>query len=262
MGTSASQRSPSTVKWERVRDLYRHPNPDPGQIAAGVVSALEPETIRGMAGASVCACLGSVLEASWRIHVQGLARVLELLGATPGPPAIQVASGLRADAERRTVAAGAASRFGDLAVDAIGTLSLEIPSGNGAGPGVFQLPFPVVEAKWAQYAGDRRYDALASRFMAHDLNHVMRYLVSRDLSEFIGTEAIPTVLVGTQLVERVGHYCRDRARGIKLGDFAEAVAKRLDAQSPATPTVLAAADVAALVDAGVSQGLQLLAGGG
>ena len=61
--------------------------------------------------------------------------------------------------------AGVSSRFGDLALDAIGTLSLAVAAGAQQG-GVFQLPLPAVEAQWAGYAREGHLDALSAQFMA------------------------------------------------------------------------------------------------
>ena len=259
MGTSAAQRSPSTPEWERVRELYRHQNPDPGHIAAQVVAALDAPTVRAMSGPAVSLCLGAVLHGSARASADGLPALLQGLGAPAGPPAIQIASGLRGYAESQIVGAGVSSRFGDLALDAIGTLSLAVAAEAQQG-GVFQLPASAVEAQWARYAREERMDALSAQFMAHDLDHAMRYFVARDLSEFVGTDAIPTVLVGSQLIERVGQYCRERTRGIGLSDFLPEISAQLAA--PPSERLGAAEVLAPVVDAGLSQGLQLLSGGG
>ncbi|MBC7288997.1 MAG: hypothetical protein H5T86_13370, partial [Armatimonadetes bacterium] len=111
MGTSSSQRSPATPEWERVRELYRQPNPDPGEVAARIVQALDPATRRAMGDLGVAVCLDTALLASKQIAEVGLAQWLRAANIEPGaPPSLQAAAAARAQAQNRIISLREASR--------------------------------------------------------------------------------------------------------------------------------------------------------
>ena len=92
MGTSTSQRSPATPAWDRVRQLYRQPNPEPGEVVGRIVAALDPETRAQMHGRGVVPSLDALLWGSHRVSHAGLAPLLGEAGppvcprSSPWPP--------------------------------------------------------------------------------------------------------------------------------------------------------------------------------
>ena len=112
MGTSSSHRSPSTPEWERVKQLYREPNPDPREVASRITSALDATTRQEMAGPGVACCLTHLLQASRQVADLGLATLVPDTSAAP--PLLAASEVIREQAERDIALHGFASRFSDL----------------------------------------------------------------------------------------------------------------------------------------------------
>ena len=206
MGTSSSHRSPSTPEWERVRELYRERDVPPGLIAASIVSALEPETKREMAGPGVACCLSSLLYGARVADLEGLLPIWEAHPRAQGPALLRLAQALREEAEQQIAGHGFASRFADLGLNALGTATLE--AGAGGAAEVFNIPAAEVGENLAVYPRQRRLADLSLCYLAHDFDHLFRYFVTRDLSDFIGSEALPSVSDGSRLRDAVTQYCR------------------------------------------------------
>lgn len=210
MGTSTSQRSPATMEWERVRELYRQPDPDPGEIASRIVAALDPQTRSQLAAPGVSCCLQSLLQFSCDYDA-GL--VGWPAGLPSGPPLLALAQVLRERAEQRIAAGGLASRFADIGLHALGTCVLE--AGAGDALGVFHLDLPHVSGSLGAYAREGRLADLSLCYLAHDFDHLFRYFVSRDLSDFVGSAAVPNVASGALLRDAVTLHCRETVRRVQ-----------------------------------------------
>ncbi len=215
MGTSSSHRSPATAEWEQVRELYRQPNPDPGQVVARIVGALDPATRADLAGPGVATCLGTLVTASQGVHRHGLLSILTDLGVGPEPAALQLAAGLRRRAQDEVIAASAASRFSELALDALGVTAMEAAAGDQTAQ-LLALPVQQAQRHFASYAAEGRLHKLAGAFLGYDLDRVFRYYVSRDLSDFVGSDAFPHVGLAQQFLDRIGLHCRHTAEGMDL----------------------------------------------
>lgn len=194
MGTSTAQRSPATPAWDEVRELYRAGVKDPARISRHVVAALTPETRAQMQGPGVVACLDTALRGavlSAQVPPEGL-----LADVSGGLPA---AARLRQEAERRLAVEGLGSRFADLALDALGSC---LVAAMGMGGGLDRL---------GAYEREGRLHELAARFLGEDLDRVFRYFVTRDIADFVGTSAWPTVGEARRVAIEVGGYCRAHA---------------------------------------------------
>lgn len=167
-----------------MRELYALGVRDPSEVARRIVAALAPDVVTQMAGPGVATCVDTLLHA-----------------ATVGSDAIAAGSGLptghstaatiRAVAERRTATAGRASRFSDIALDALGACAAE-------------LLMPARARGSLPPAGPR----LLGSFMAGDMERCFRYFVSRDISEFVGLPALPDVAAAEAAVDRIAGRCR------------------------------------------------------
>jgi hypothetical protein len=215
MGTSSSHRSPATAEWEYVRELYRQPSPDPGQVVGRIVDALDPATRVDMAGPGVATCLGTLVTASHSVHRLGLASVLTDLGVGTEPATLQLAAGLRRRAQDEVIAASAASRFSELAIDALGVTAMEAAAGDQAAQ-LLALPLQQAQRHFGSYAAEGRLHKLAGAFIGYDFDRVFRYFVSRDLSDFVGSDAFPHVGLAQQFLDRIGLHCRRVADGMNL----------------------------------------------
>ncbi|MFO7947674.1 MAG: hypothetical protein R6V19_12770 [Armatimonadota bacterium] len=227
MGTSSSQRSPSTPEWERVRELYRQPDPDPSQILSRIVSALEPDTKAGMSDSAVTCCLDSVLDGAVAASTGRLSEYLSDLPDIEQAPAVGLAGGIRDCAEERIIADNIASRFGDLALNAVGTTILSAAESAAGAGGILQVSYPDIESALAQYYDRQRMHELAGSFFAHDFDHVFRYFVARDISDFVGTEAIPDVSTSARLQDRIAHQCRTITGQLQLAAAEETIRQAL-----------------------------------
>ena len=215
MGTSSSQRSPATPEWERVRELYRDPGAEPREVASRLVSALDDATRRDLAGPGVASCLSALLQGARRVRTSGLSALGLSEGAAPA--ALHLAQALRQQAEQRIVAGGYASRFTDLGLNALGTSALEAAAAGGAS--FLNLAAPEVEGNFASYGAGPGLGALSACFLEHDFDHLFRYFVSRDLSDFIGSPALPTVAHGSRLRDAVTLHCRETARRVAVDHY-------------------------------------------
>jgi hypothetical protein len=253
MGTSSSHRSPSTPEWERVKQLYREPNPDPREVASRITSALDATTRQEMAGPGVACCLSHLLQASRQVAEHGLAALVP--AAPAAPPLLAVSEAIREQAERTIALNGYASRFSDLALNALATSVFE--AGAGGSPELFSIGAPVVETGLAAFAREHRLHDLATTFVGHDFDHLYRYFVTRDTNEFVGGPGLPTVAEASQLRDAVAHYCRDSIRQLQAAVHEEALAAAL--QAPGDEGLTQMQQV--LSDL-TSRGLQRLAAGG
>jgi hypothetical protein len=213
MGTSTAQRSPATPAWDEVRELYRAGVKDPAQISQHVVSALTPDNRAQMQGPGVVACLDTALRGavlSAEVPPEGL-----LAGVSGGLPA---AARLRQEAERRLAVEGLGSRFADLALDALGSCLVGALGVEGN------------LARLGAYQREGRLHELAARFLGDDIDRVFRYFVSRDIADFVGTAAWPTVSDARQIAAQVGAHCRARTL---QGQLAEGALQDALMQEPA-----------------------------
>ena len=253
MGTSTSQRSPATPEWERVRELYKQPNPQPGEVVSRIVAALSPETRQEMRGPSVASSLDGLLWGSARVAERGLAALLGDLSAPAGPPAIALAAGLRSHAHQYTTDGGLSSRFGELALDALGNSVMDVAT---LGQGLLTVTAEEVEANFARYAAQQNLSALGGNFLGHDFDQLFRHFVARDIGDFVGTEAFPTVSHSSRLLDDVAHYCRDTAAAIELASFEEQLRDTV-----ALPIAQRIVQLEPVVAHGIAAGLEVLAGG-
>jgi hypothetical protein len=204
MGTSTSHRSPATAEWDRVRELYLQPNPSPGEIVSRIVTALDEAARQRMHAASAVGCLDAVLHGSAQLAV-GDGTVFRFPGA---PAALDLATSLQEQAQQGFVEDRSASVMGALALQAIPPTVI---STLGGMPAWEELPVSTVAAQFGRYAREENLSDLTGLFLSHDFDQVFRYLVTRDLSDFIGQGAALTVGQGAALVDRVGDLCRERA---------------------------------------------------
>ncbi|MGC9316513.1 MAG: hypothetical protein ACP5KN_00585 [Armatimonadota bacterium] len=257
MGTSTWHRSPDTEAWRRVRELYAQPDPSPPEVARRIVEALDPDTRSGMRGPAVVTCLGTVVEGSQAVAADGLEATLQRLGVGAEPPAVQMAAGLRNRAEKLIARQALASRFGDLALDAVGTSALAIAALSDAGTGVMELPLAVAEANFARFDREGQLHDLAALFVGHDLDRTFRYFVSRDVGDFIGGEGLPTVSHASRLEDAVAAHCRGTWQQLELSEHEDLLSRTLDTAPDERVELLRPV----VVD-GAAQGLELLGSGG
>lgn len=257
MGTSTWHRSPETEQWRRVRELYAQPDPSPREVVARIVAALDGDTRSGLADPAVATCLGTLVEGAQRVALEGLTATLERLRVGREPAAVQMAAGLRDRAQRLVAAQGLASRFGDLALDALGTCALAIATLHSAGGGLLELPLAVAEANFAGFAREGRLHQVAALYVGHELDQAFRYFVARDLGEFVGGPGLPTVSHASRLEDAVAAHCRDTWRALDVGAYELALEPVLRSAPEERVALLAP-----VLQAGVHQGLSVLAAGG
>lgn len=227
MGTSSSHRSPSTPEWERVKRLYREPNPDPGRVASLIVSALDAETKADMSGAGVACCLSGLLAMSRQIATRGL--TLEAM--TPGlPPLVAVSEAVRSGAEHEIARLGLAGGFTDLALRALGTATFEAGSSGAAGS--FDITAEQLSESLGAFACDDRLHDLSLCFLGHDLDQVFRDFVGRDLNDFVGTENLPRNAQASQLRDAVGVHCRAIVGQLNAAQYERALHDALSVGEP------------------------------
>jgi hypothetical protein len=255
MGTSSSHRSPSTPEWERVRELYRTPDAAPSQIASRIVSALDSGTRQALAGPGVACCLGTLLEASQASLEGRLEALLQTALPAHGPALLPLAQSLRQQAEQQIVRDGLASRFTDLALNALGTATFE--AGAGGAVEVLTVPVNQVVTNLGRYAGEQRLGELAVCYLSHDFDHLFRYFVTRDLSDFIGHEALPSVAHGSRLRDAVTRHCRTIISQMEASIWENELAAALQAPAAASREQLAQS-----LEAMTDTGLRLIAAGG
>jgi len=216
MGTSASQRSPRTPEWERVRRLYDDPQAPPRVIVARIVDALGPETRAGMADSAVARCLSTLTRAS--------AGALEetLLSLDPSlPAATDLAAALRACAQAEIARNHEASRFGELALDALAASTLEVGEGAADSPGI-------VRAALAHYADERRLSDLANTFVSQDMAYAFRHFVERDTPAHVGGPRLRVVGDADRLAREVAALCRTTTRGVSFTGLEDYLRRAVD----------------------------------
>ncbi len=253
MGTSTAHRSPATPEWERVRELYRQPNPLPGEVVGRIVAALSPETRQQMRGPSVVYDLDALLSGSYQMATQGLSELLAGAPAFAAAPVVSLAALLRDQAQQRIIEAQVSSRFGELALDALSNTVMDVAAG---GRGILQAEPAQVEANFGRYFTERNLTALGERLLGHDFDQVFRYFVARDIDDFVGTEAFPTVSHSSRLLDEVARYCRDTTATVSLAGFEDQLQESVQ---------LATAERIRLLEPviveGVAAGLDVLVGG-
>ena len=236
MGTSSSHRSPSTPEWERVKKLYREPNPEPGRVASRIVSALDAETRAELSGLGVASCLSRLLNLSREVAAAGLsARAL-----TAGlPPLLAVSEAVRSEAEREIAREGLAGRFTDLALNALGTATLQ--AGSRGDARVFDITSEQLSQALTEFTTGNCLHALSLCFVGHDLDHVFRYFVSRDIADFVGTPALPRNVLASQLRDAVGAHCRETVAGLAAAaEYEQPLQEALAAPLPRLDLIQAA----------------------
>ncbi len=254
MGTSTSQRSPATPEWERVRELYKQPNPQPGEVVGRIVAALSPEARQEMHGPSVVPSLNALLWGSCYVAEHGLPPLLEDVSlVTTGPPVISLAATVRNYAQEHIADGRLSSRFGELALDA---LSNTVMDAAAAGRGLLSVTAAEAAANFGSYAAQQNLAGLSENFLGHDFDHLFRYFVARDIGDFIGTEAFPTVSHGSRLLDDVAHYCRESATQVSLAAFEDQLHEAV-----ALPLHERIAKLEPVVAHGIVTGLGVLAGG-
>lgn len=125
------------------------------------------------------------------------------------PPLLQISSLLQQRAERTIATTGLVSRFAEVGVRALGTAVFE--AGASADADTFHISADSVAANLARYSRDQQLSRLAVCFLAHDFNHLFSHFVTRDISDFTGTAALPTELQRSQLRDAVARYCHEAA---------------------------------------------------
>ena len=253
MGTSTSQRSPATPEWEQVRELYKQPNPQPGEVVGRIVAALSPETRREMHNPGVISSLDALLWGSCRVAERGLASLLEESPLLSGPAVVSLAAVLRTRAQRYITEARLSSRFGELALDALSSSTMEVAAG---GRGLLTATAEEASANFGRFAAERNLAGLSENFLDHDFDQLFRYFVARDIGDFVGTAAFPTVSHSSRLLDDVAHYCRESGAAIRLATFEDQLY-----QSMALPTDDRIAQLQPIVTHGIATGLEVLAGG-
>ncbi len=256
MGTSTFHRSPETEAWKRVRELYSQPDPDPSEVTSRIVSALEPETKAGMSDAAVATCLGTVVEGVQRVEHAGLTAVLDDIAAGREPAAVQIAAGLRDRAEGLVAGERVSSRFGDLALEAVGTTALAIATLSTSGTRIMEVPLSVAEEGFAQFGRAGQLNRAAALFLGHDLDQTFRYFVARDVGDFIGGEGLPSVSHANRLEDAGAAHCRQAWNELSLGDYEDVLASAINL----SPRERAEA-LSPVVATGVEQGLDVLGAG-
>jgi hypothetical protein len=257
MGTSTWHRSPETEAWKRVRELYAQPDPSPEQVVSRIVAALEPQTRAGMSDGAVTTCLGTLVEGVQRVDRAGIAATLSDLGVGSEPPAIQMAAGLRGRAEQTIAAEGLASRYGDLALEAVGTTALALATLSTSGAGIMDVPLAVAEDNFASRSRENRLHELAALFVGHDLDRTFRYFVARDLADFIGGEGVPSISHANRLEDAVAAHCPGAWSELSLSEYEDQLGSVID-HAPVERVEL----LSPVMAAGVGRGLDLLAAGG
>ncbi len=257
MGTSISHRSPATPEWERVRKLYRQPNPQPGEVVAHIVWALDPSTRQAMSHAGVTVCLDTALAASRDVATSGLEELLEGAGlAGRGPAVLCYASALRDTARRRLVEASASSRFAELALDGLAVTMMQAATGGQADL-LENTTQKQAEAFIGSYFSEQCLHDLSTTFLGCDLDRVFQYFVARDLSDFVGTEALPSVGYASRLLDQVAAHCRGTVNKLELG-----AAEPLLQQATVAPVSERVPLVQGFLQDAISQALGLLGSGG
>ncbi|MEN6546133.1 MAG: hypothetical protein ABFE07_08840 [Armatimonadia bacterium] len=172
------------------------------------MSALDADTRTGLSGPGVACCLSTLLRASRVLDGNGIAG-LGTIESGGLPPLLQISSLLQQQAERTIATSGLVSRFAEVGVRALGTTVFD--AGASADADTFHITADSVAANLARYSREQQLNRLAVCFLAHDFNHLFSHFVTRDVSDFTGTEALPTELQRSQLRDAVARYCHEAA---------------------------------------------------
>jgi len=207
-----------------------------------------------MSDPAVVTCLGVLVEGTRWVATDGLAVTLAGMGLGTEPAAVQMAAGLHARAQRIIAEQQYASRLGDLALEALGTTALVLASLEAEGAGLLEIPLSVVEASFASLANNDELHQAAEAFVGYDLDRTFRHLMSRDVQDFVGGAALPTVGHVHRLENAVAAYCHEQAAAVELSDF-EAVLRRTERLDPGERVD----ELTQVMAAGISQGLSVLA---
>jgi hypothetical protein len=148
--------------------------------------------------------------------------------------AADLAAALRACAARDIAGHREASRFGELALDALTVSALEL-----AGPG------DAARVTLARYSEERRLAEAAGRFLAEDMAVAFRHFVERDLPAHVGGPRLRAAQDADRLADEVGEICRRTTLGVPLegveDDLRRAVERGPEAGHPLYRATLAAA---------------------
>ncbi len=205
MDPRTPHRSPITPEWDRVRELYEEPNPAPDEIVRRIVEALDETTRCQLCDAAVVRCLDAVLRSSAATADDPENLPLPDLGS--GLAAIEIAGAVRYLANDNIAAARVASHFGTLALDAVARTVIHALEPEATGN---ELTREAAYSRYAAYAQEYRLNELARSFVAHHLEQAFCYFVARDISDFVGSSALPNVAEAQRVVDRVGQFCRQR----------------------------------------------------
>jgi len=132
----------------------------------------------------------------------------------------------------------------DVALNALGTATLEAAAAGA--PDFLRLPDETVARNLAGYATERGLPELSRCFLAHDFDHLFRYLVSRDVSDFIGGRGLPGVSDASQLRDAVSLHCREVAAATGGGAYDAALVASLEAPDPVALIAEALSEMVAL----------------
>lgn len=227
MGTSSSQRSPSTPEWERVKKLYREPNPDPRQIVSHIVSALDADTRAELSGAGVACCLSNLLRLSRQIALKGL----PVDAMTSGlPPLLAVTEMVRNKANEEISQLHLKDGFISDALNALATATFE--AGSRGGAGVFDVTSDEVAEALGAFTSEHRLHDLSLSFVGHDLDQVFRNLMERDLDDVVGSENVPGKAWASQLRDAVASHCRYTVSGLEAVGHEQALHGALSESEP------------------------------
>ncbi len=253
MGTSTAHRSPVTPEWERVRELYKQPNPLPGEVVGRIVAALSPVTRQQMQGPSVACNLDALLSGSYQVATEGLAELLAGAEAFAAAPAVALAAVLRDQAQQHITEARISSRFGELALDALSNTVMDVAAG---GRGILQAEQEQVATNFGRWFAEQNLTALGERFLGHDFDQVFRHFVARDIDDFVGTEAFPSVSHSSRLLDEVAQYCRETTAAVSLTGFEDQLQESVQLTTAERIELLEP-----VVAEGITIGLDVLAGG-
>jgi len=196
-------------------------------VLSRITAALSPETRTGLGDAAVVCCLDHLLDGAVVAATGDLSAVYGAATLLEHAPAVGLAAGLRRAAEDDIATRRISSRYGDLALDALGATVLDAAESVRGGGGVLRVPYPSLQSYFADFYNEPRLHDLTGSFLSHDFDHVFRYFVARDISDFVGTEALPTVSSSALLQDRIAHTCQTTARAIDLSDTEQIIREAL-----------------------------------
>lgn len=227
MGTSSSHRSPSTPEWERVKRLYREPNPDPRRVASRIVSALGAGTRAEMSGAGVACCLSNLLRLSQQIATKGLPAAAIVPGL---PPLLSVPAMLREETGQEIARRGLSSAFTPHALGAQANAASE--AGSSGAASTYDISAEQFTRSMGAFALNGRLHDLSLCFLGHDIDQVFRGFIARDIHEAIGGESLPGRMLASQLSDAVASHCRHTVAKLVAADHEQALHDALSVAEP------------------------------